>query len=130
MRRPLADLLEVLSGRADVEPGESEAACFYLRHSQLLLATDGESYGHHHAHGLHAPFWWLKCAVGVSHSDHPAVTAYHKMLVWDLMRRPRITRVAESVLNPLVGKSVAMYFVKHQAAQVSADAREATRGTA
>ncbi len=69
----------------------------------------------HHAHALHSPFWWLKCAVGVSRADHPAVTAYHKMLVWDMMNRPRITRVAESVLNPMVGKSVAMYFLKSQA---------------
>ncbi len=84
----------------------------------------------HHAHGLHSPFWWLKCAVGVSHSDHPAVTAYHKMLVWDLMHRPKITRVAEAVLNPVVGKSVAMYFVKAEAAGAAVHAREATRGTA
>ena len=76
----------------------------------------------HHAHALHAPFWWLKCAVGVSRADHPAVRAYHKLLVWDLMNRPRITRVAESVLNPVVGKSVAMYFVKPAA---SAPARRA-----
>lgn len=66
----------------------------------------------HHAHGLHSPFWWLKCAVGPSNNDHPAVTAYHKLLVWDLMQRPRITQLAEQVLNPLVGKSVAMYFTK------------------
>jgi hypothetical protein len=58
------------------------------------------------------------------------------MLVWDLMHRPRITRAAEAVLNPLVGKSVAMYFVKPQyfvkpeGAQVGADVSEATRGTA
>jgi hypothetical protein len=63
---------------------------------------------------LHSAFWWLKCAVGVSNSDHRAVAAYHKLLVWDLMERPRITRLAESLLNPLVGKSVAMYFVKRQ----------------
>jgi hypothetical protein len=31
------------------------------------------------------------------------------------MQRPKITQVAESLLNPLVGKSVAMYFVKHVA---------------
>jgi 2-polyprenyl-3-methyl-5-hydroxy-6-metoxy-1,4-benzoquinol methylase len=68
----------------------------------------------HHAHALHAPFWWLKCAVGVENSQHPAVTAYHKLLVWDLMQRPKLTRIAESVLNPLVGKSVAMYFTKAQ----------------
>ncbi|WP_407687029.1 class I SAM-dependent methyltransferase [Mycobacterium sp. HUMS_1102779] len=71
----------------------------------------------HHAHALHSPFWWLKCAVGVSNTDHPAVTAYHKLLVWDLMRRPKLTRLAESLLNPLVGKSVAMYFTKPRATE-------------
>jgi hypothetical protein len=29
------------------------------------------------------------------------------------MRRPKLTRLAETLLNPLVGKSVAMYFSKH-----------------
>src|ERR1700688_1018100 len=66
----------------------------------------------HHSHALHSPFWWLKCAVGVSNTDHPAVTTYHKLLVWDLMQRPKVTQLAESLLNPLVGKSVAMYFHK------------------
>lgn len=84
----------------------------------------------HYAHGLHSPFWWLKCAVGVSDSAHPAVNAYHKLLVWDLTNRPVITRMAESVLNPLVGKSVAMYFVKPEEARAGAATREATRGTA
>jgi SAM-dependent methyltransferase len=70
----------------------------------------------HHAHALHSPFWWLKCAVGVSRSENPLVNAYHKMLVWDLMRRPMITRLAEAALNPLVGKSVALYFGKPEAA--------------
>jgi hypothetical protein len=45
------------------------------------------------------------------------VAAYHKLLVWDLMRRPKITQLAESLLNPIVGKSVAMYFVKQQVAE-------------
>ncbi|MDT5091566.1 MAG: hypothetical protein QOH60_929 [Mycobacterium sp.] len=97
--------------------------------SKILGA--GMSFTHtHHAHALHSPFWWLKCAVGVSRPDHPAVSAYHRMLVWDLMQRPRLTRVAESVLNPLVGKSVAMYFVKSEAARRSANVSDATRGTA
>jgi SAM-dependent methyltransferase len=71
----------------------------------------------HHAHALHSPFWWLKCAVGVSNTDHPAVAAYHRLLVWDLMRRPKVTELAESLLNPIVGKSVAMYFLKQQVAK-------------
>ena len=65
-----------------------------------------------HAHSLHAPFWWLKCAVGVDKPDHPAVSAYHKLLVWDMMSRPWLTRQAEAALNPLIGKSVALYFTK------------------
>ena len=66
----------------------------------------------HHAHALHSPFWWLKCLVGTSNSDHTVVKAYHKLLVWDMMSRPWLTRTAESLLNPLIGKSVALYFQK------------------
>jgi SAM-dependent methyltransferase len=85
------------------------------------IACGGMELTHaHHAHALHSPFWWLKCAVGVSNSDHPAVVAYHKLLVWDLMRRPKITQLAESLLNPVVGKSVAMYFVKQRTAESQA----------
>jgi hypothetical protein len=65
--------------------------------------------GHHHAHGLHSPYWWLKCLVGVGNDDHPAAKAYHKMLVWDIMRQPAATRLAEQALNPLIGKSVVVY---------------------
>lgn len=80
------------------------------------IACSGMQLTHtHHAHALHSPFWWLKCAVGVSNTGHPAVSAYHQLLVWDLMQRPMLTRVAESVLNPLVGKSVVMYFTKRRA---------------
>jgi SAM-dependent methyltransferase len=66
----------------------------------------------HHAHALHSPFWWLKCAVGASQNDHPAVAAYHKLLVWDMVEQPWLTRTVESLLNPLIGKSVALYFRK------------------
>lgn len=66
----------------------------------------------HHAHGLHSPYWWLKCAVGVSKPRHPLVAGYYRLLVWDMMSRPRITKAAESLLNPMIGKSVALYFEK------------------
>ena len=64
--------------------------------------------GSHHAHGLHAPFWWLKCAVGVER-DTAAVRAYHRLLVWDLMKRPALTRAAERLLDPVIGKSLVVY---------------------
>jgi SAM-dependent methyltransferase len=68
--------------------------------------------GGHHAHALHAPYWWIKCAVGVDNADHPLVRAYHRLLVWDMMRAPWPTRLAERLLNPLVGKSVVVYLHK------------------
>jgi 2-polyprenyl-3-methyl-5-hydroxy-6-metoxy-1,4-benzoquinol methylase len=66
----------------------------------------------HHAHALHAPYWWLKCAVGVERDQHPFVRAYHRLLVWDMMKAPAATRLAERALDPVIGKSVALYFSK------------------
>lgn len=66
----------------------------------------------HHAHALHAPYWWLKCAVGVERDQHPLVRGYHRLLVWDMMKAPAATRLTERALNPVIGKSVALYFRK------------------
>jgi ubiquinone/menaquinone biosynthesis C-methylase UbiE len=65
--------------------------------------------GGHHAHGLHSAYWWLKCAVGVHDDTHPAVQAYHRLLVWDIMRKPALTRLSEAALNPFIGKSLVIY---------------------
>jgi SAM-dependent methyltransferase len=69
--------------------------------------------GRHRAHALHSPYWWLKCAVGVRNDDHPLAAAYHKLLVWDIMRQPTVTRLADQALNPLLGKSLVIYLDKH-----------------
>jgi hypothetical protein len=68
--------------------------------------------GHHHAHALHSPYWWLKCAVGVHDDDHPLATAYHRLLVWDIVRKPAVTQLADRALNPLIGKSLVVYATK------------------
>lgn len=71
--------------------------------------------GKDHAHGLHAPYWWIKSAVGVENDAHPLVKAYHQLLVWDIMKTPRwstLTRLAEKALNPVIGKSMVLYFRK------------------
>jgi SAM-dependent methyltransferase len=68
--------------------------------------------GSHHAHALHTPYWWLRCWVGPRRDDHPLVRAYHRVLVWDIVRAPRVTRVAEHLLNPLMGKSLVVYLRK------------------
>ncbi len=65
--------------------------------------------GGHYAHALHAPYWWLKCAVGVRRDDHVLARLYHSLLVWDITARPALTRLGERALNPLIGKSVVVY---------------------
>jgi ubiquinone/menaquinone biosynthesis C-methylase UbiE len=75
--------------------------------------------GRHYAHGLHAPYWWIKCAVGVERDDHPLAKAYHRVLVWDIMKAPRTTRWAEKALNPLIGKSLVVYLHKPGAGDAS-----------
>ena len=63
----------------------------------------------HRAHGLHSAYWWLKCAVGLEDEDHPLVRRYHDVLVWDIVKRPTVTRLAEQALNPILGKSFVLY---------------------
>ena len=63
----------------------------------------------HHAHALHTPYWWLKCLVGVDDDDALLPRLYHAFLVWQITHRSRIIEWAERVLNPLLGKSLAVY---------------------
>lgn len=67
----------------------------------------------HWAHALHVPYWWLKCLLWrEAGEDAWIVRTYHRLLVWDLMKQPRTTRWLERMLDPIMGKSVVMYFVK------------------
>lgn len=68
--------------------------------------------GRHHAHALHAVYWWLKCFKGVERTDSRLVNLWHDFLVWDMMNKPALTRWAERLLNPVMGKSVVLYFQK------------------
>lgn len=77
-----------------------------------IEALGMRQYHRHWAHALHAPFWWLKCLFWKSQDDNWLVQQYHRFLVWDLLDRPVFTRTLEKLLNPLMGKSVVMYFRK------------------
>lgn len=83
------------------------------------LKDDIESAGficfdQHHAHSLHVPYWWLKCIFWRENGEAEAaiVEWYHRFLIWDLMKQPWITKWLDWALNPILGKSVVMYFVK------------------
>lgn len=79
------------------------------------LAAAGLAPGRsHRAHALHSPYWWLRCAVGPNRAvgESRPVRAYHRLLEWDIVKRPRLTRTVERALNPVLGKSLVLYAAK------------------
>ena len=78
----------------------------------LLTAAGLRIGGIHWAHSLHTPYWWLKCLVGPQRNDHLLVNLYHRFLTWDIMHQPQPTRFFDRLLNPLLGKSLVLYFIK------------------
>lgn len=83
---------------------------------QLVRHMESQGVKHrltHFAHSLHTPYWWLKCLLGIKRQKpYWPVRLYHQFLVWDLMQKPKITRTLEQWLNPVLGKSVVLYFHK------------------
>jgi SAM-dependent methyltransferase len=86
----------------------------YRRRALVSRLEDAGLRAHasHFAHALHTPYWWLKCAVGVRDDRHRLVRAYHRLLVWDIVRASPLTRVPERLLNPALGKSLVVYVQK------------------
>lgn len=70
----------------------------------------------HWAHSLHVPYWWLRCLLWERGAEAWPVRTYHRLLVWDLMQKPRLTRWLDRLLNPVLGKSVVLYFVRDDVA--------------
>ena len=86
-----------------------------FRHRQLkdLAVNAGLEYqSFHWAHGLHSPYWGLKCMFWKTKETSYIVNLYHKLLVLDLMKKPLLTKIFEAILQPLIGKSLVMYFKK------------------
>ncbi|MEZ5558866.1 MAG: class I SAM-dependent methyltransferase [Pseudomonadales bacterium] len=83
-----------------------------FRSSQLRDAIERQGFHcfhRHWAHGLHSPYWWLRCLFWSRGASAWPVRTYHRLLVWDLMHKPRLTRVLDALLNPVIGKSLVLY---------------------
>lgn len=63
-------------------------------------------------HGLHAPYWWLRCLVGHKNERFPLVRVYRKFLEWDIIHHSSLAAIMDRMLNPLIGKSIVFYLKK------------------
>lgn len=95
---------------------------FNATHLQREIERYGfEGVRRHGAHALHAPYWWLKCLFWHAEQEPWLLRAYHQFLVWDLMKRPLLTRLLDAVMNPWMGKSVALYFDRQHVDMLAAE---------
>jgi len=102
----------VLSKAYHHEPG-GHIRIYKRRELRSLLEASGATCREiTYKHGLHAPYWWLKCLVGHKNEYSRLVNLYKKFLEWDIVCRPLLTRVLDRLLNPFIGKSIVFYLRK------------------
>lgn len=82
--------------------------------AERMKAAGLDILGSHRAHALHSPYWWLRCAVGVNRDveDNKLTSLYNRFLTWDIMKQPPALKVADRMLNPVLGKSLVVYGVR------------------
>ena len=53
----------------------------------------------HWAHALHSPYWWLQCLFWNSKENSKIINLYHEFLVWDMMKKPFLTKCLEYIFS-------------------------------
>lgn len=101
-----------LSREYQLDPG-GHLRIFQAKGLRLEIERLGfKLYAKHWTHALHTPYWWLQCWKWEQRESWPLIRLYHRFLVWDMFQRPLLTRVLERLLNPVLGKSLVLYFQK------------------
>ena len=63
-------------------------------------------------HSIHSPYWWLRCLFWKSQDSNYLVNKYKKLLEKHILEKPKFLDSIDKLLNPIMGKSFAMYFEK------------------
>ena len=63
-------------------------------------------------HSIHSPYWWLRCFFWNTQDKNFLVNLYKKMLERHILKKPFFINLLDKALNPIMGKSFAMYFKK------------------
>lgn len=72
-----------------------------------------QCYDYHYEHGFHSAYWWLKSTEWNREKPSYPLKQYQRFLDWELFNGGKATRQLEKIVNPLIGKSLVLYFEKH-----------------
>jgi hypothetical protein len=78
-----------------------------------VISSHGFNFiSHERFHALHAPYWWLRCMFWKTQETNKLVNAYKSILEKQILQKPLYLDILDKILNPILGKSIAMYFQK------------------
>ena len=63
-------------------------------------------------HSIHSAYWWLRCLFWKSQESNIIIKGYKKILERHILKKPFFLDLIDRIFNPILGKSIAFYFVK------------------
>ena len=63
-------------------------------------------------HSIHSAYWWLRCLFWKSQESNIFIKGYKKILEIHILKKPFFLDLIDKIFNPILGKSIAFYFVK------------------
>ena len=63
-------------------------------------------------HSIHSAYWWLRCLFWKSQESNIIIKEYKKILERHILKKPFFLDSIDKFFNPILGKSIAFYFVK------------------
>ena len=63
-------------------------------------------------HSIHSAYWWLRCLFWKSQESNIFIKGYKKILERHILKKPFFLDSIDKLFNPILGKSIAFYFVK------------------
>ena len=63
-------------------------------------------------HSIHSAYWWLRCLFWKSQESNIIIKVYKKILERHILKKPFFLDLIDKIFNPILGKSIAFYFVK------------------
>ena len=63
-------------------------------------------------HSIHSAYWWLRCLFWKSQESNIIIKGYKKILERHILKKTFFLDLIDKIFNPILGKSIAFYFVK------------------